>query len=284
MLFRKMPMKITSNIHIRAVSDRARRGFTLLELLVVITIVAVLSAIVFTIARDLRERAAIARMTSSMRQVTAAFYEYVSDHNDQLPGTTNIGIQPPVSHAYVPSGEGAENTNGGWNDFRSRLGNQLYPYLDSTPRSETNASHIIPVLSDPYWAKAMTINRPEVMKGGAEWAVSMAVNTLFRRVDFPELPADFAPFGKIGDLGGGGPNGTPNGVTPCNMALVAARLPLSRAWWLTQADLVLPQTSNIPENDLNAALRYALFSKRVTAFFDGSVRVIPVGTDMRKPL
>lgn len=58
-----------------------RNGFTLTELLVVITIIAVLAGIVFTATRNLKERAGAAKRISDVRQAGAIFLAKASESN-----------------------------------------------------------------------------------------------------------------------------------------------------------------------------------------------------------
>jgi prepilin-type N-terminal cleavage/methylation domain-containing protein/prepilin-type processing-associated H-X9-DG protein len=63
----------------------ARRGFTLVELLAVIAIIAVLSAILFPVFSIARANARRVRCESNMRQVGAALLLYADDYHGYLP-------------------------------------------------------------------------------------------------------------------------------------------------------------------------------------------------------
>ncbi|RYD75978.1 MAG: prepilin-type N-terminal cleavage/methylation domain-containing protein [Verrucomicrobiaceae bacterium] len=59
-------------------------GFTLVELLVVVVIIAVLSAILLPVVAGMRQRANMSREIAAARQVMAAYLLYPSDHDGEL--------------------------------------------------------------------------------------------------------------------------------------------------------------------------------------------------------
>lgn len=71
----------------RAVPRARPSGFTLVELLVVIGIIAVLAAIIFPTFARAREKARQATCSSNMRQVALAIEAYVQDYDELLPMT-----------------------------------------------------------------------------------------------------------------------------------------------------------------------------------------------------
>jgi prepilin-type N-terminal cleavage/methylation domain-containing protein/prepilin-type processing-associated H-X9-DG protein len=64
---------------------RAARGFTLVELLVVITIIVVLAAITFTVTTRVRDQAVTATDTGKFRQVGIALQSIAQDNNGIIP-------------------------------------------------------------------------------------------------------------------------------------------------------------------------------------------------------
>lgn len=67
-----------------------RRGFTLVELLVVVGILAVLAAILFPVFARAREKARAAQCTSNLKQLGLAIEMYSADYDDLFPW----GIDP----------------------------------------------------------------------------------------------------------------------------------------------------------------------------------------------
>ncbi len=79
-----------------------KAAFTLLETLVVFTVVAVLVAIAIPATTHVSQYSARMKSIANMRQIGVAAYLYANDHNQQLPGR--------VSDAGLP----AANTSGTW--------------------------------------------------------------------------------------------------------------------------------------------------------------------------
>lgn len=70
------------------------RGFTLVELLVVITIVVVLAALAFTVSGSARKSALKTKELNNLRNVTLLIMQYQTDKST-LPGPVNRGIMLP---------------------------------------------------------------------------------------------------------------------------------------------------------------------------------------------
>jgi prepilin-type N-terminal cleavage/methylation domain-containing protein/prepilin-type processing-associated H-X9-DG protein len=67
------------------VKGRARRAFTLIEILVVIAIIAILAAILFPVFSRARENARRASCMSNLKQIGLAFIQYTQDYDQRYP-------------------------------------------------------------------------------------------------------------------------------------------------------------------------------------------------------
>lgn len=94
-------------------------GFTLTELLVVITITAVLASVLMTVVGRMRESARQTGCLSNLRNIGAAVFLYSTDNNDNMPFEISTTPENPTGHssiwqidlgAYIPYAQ--PNTSG----------------------------------------------------------------------------------------------------------------------------------------------------------------------------
>ena len=78
-----------------------RHGFTLVELLVVVAIIGLLTALLLPAVQYAREASRRANCASNMRQVGMAMMEYCDMYGGQWPGTTDTTLPDPVSGQYT---------------------------------------------------------------------------------------------------------------------------------------------------------------------------------------
>jgi len=106
-------MNLTNRPSLIEIKPRASaKGFTLVELLVVITIIVVLAALSTVGITKIRSSARGTTCTSNLRQIGVAMLSYASDNNSQLPpledrtgaGDSLLGIWPKIiaDGGYLP--------------------------------------------------------------------------------------------------------------------------------------------------------------------------------------
>src|SRR4051812_35452811 len=110
----------------------ARRGFTLVELLVVIGIIALLIAILLPALNKARQQAASAKCLSNLRQIGMATQMYVNDHKGTLPPA---GMKADTTQTFTSAANAAYR----W----SRL---LLPYLGGKGFGSTVAAAQVKLL------------------------------------------------------------------------------------------------------------------------------------------
>ena len=64
---------------------RKQRGFTLLEILVVVTIMSLLIALLFPVYGAVKKAARRARCLYNLKQITVALHDYAITNNNKLP-------------------------------------------------------------------------------------------------------------------------------------------------------------------------------------------------------
>ena len=116
---------------------RRRAAFTLIELLIVITIIGVLSGILLSVMSTVQERANRTTCLNNLHQIGTAALGYESDNNGSLPGPCDSGLK-----MFYTS---------------NQLTAVLAPYI-GLPSSPTN--RLVPLFQCPTWKQKIvsTIN------------------------------------------------------------------------------------------------------------------------------
>ena len=85
------------------------RGFTLLELLIVIAVIAILATIAYPVFIGIQERAKVTKDMNNLRQIGIATQLYMNDNDGALPGSTTVTWVSQLHPKYLSS----------WNIFQS---------------------------------------------------------------------------------------------------------------------------------------------------------------------
>jgi len=94
-----------------------QRGFTLIELMVVIAIIAILAAILVPNFLHARAQAQTSACEGNLKHIATALEEYATDHNGQYPGAGGA-VDPAL------------------------FGGAGNPYLDATPQDPAGGSYV----------------------------------------------------------------------------------------------------------------------------------------------
>lgn len=102
----------------------ASKGFTLIELMVVIAIIGLLASVVMASLNDVRSKARDTARIQTLRQIETALYSYYS----------NNGFYPKIMHGLgVESVCGSQTENWGHCDRLKTLTDALAPYISLDP-------------------------------------------------------------------------------------------------------------------------------------------------------
>lgn len=90
---------------------RSRRGFTLIELMIVMAILGILAAIAIPNFRSMTTRARVAQVRSNMHTVQLTTEEFASRNNNQYPSTAaSVTVEGALTFAVLlPSGGMPDN-------------------------------------------------------------------------------------------------------------------------------------------------------------------------------
>jgi prepilin-type processing-associated H-X9-DG protein/prepilin-type N-terminal cleavage/methylation domain-containing protein len=116
-------------------------GFTLVELLVTITIIVVLAGIALPVMQNIRERGKATQCLSNMRQIAIGFLQFAQEQNGRLPNRVDSGQKWPElvnEHLNEPDVFACPSDPGNW-----KLANK-----DPISSTEHNTSYIFNGFND----------------------------------------------------------------------------------------------------------------------------------------
>lgn len=116
---------------IAATSSRRRRGFNLIELMVVLAIVSILTSLMMPGLSAARHSALRIVCASNLRHIGAGLHAYTADHSERLPASKyfgNVDYQPQEMMAASAGADASGRTR--W-DGLGCLVDPRRPYLDS---------------------------------------------------------------------------------------------------------------------------------------------------------
>jgi prepilin-type N-terminal cleavage/methylation domain-containing protein len=131
----------TSEFTTRGHKTDAEHGFTLVELLVSIAIVAVLAALLFAVGSNFVKRAQMTTNMNTMRQIGIALLAYTGEHDGRLP-TSNLSQRPNMRDGH--------------------LAKPLAPYLGVKFEEGEDERKVNPLFADKAWVKAMGLSQAQL--------------------------------------------------------------------------------------------------------------------------
>ena len=112
----------------------ATSGFTILELLMVIAIIAILAGLILSTAGYIQKKGASSRAETEIAALTVALENFRADHGDYPKGTNTNGVAPPLDNNFLLTN--LMPTNG-----------KVYFEFN---RSMTNASNVVDPFGENY--------------------------------------------------------------------------------------------------------------------------------------
>lgn len=245
-----------------------RRAFSLIELLAVVSVMAILTAILIPVIGQMRKAAAEARCTSNLHNIGRAIVLYVQDNDGRLPGPLNGGQGSPVAgnpgFTQYFSGDPAVNGNGD-NSLPYHIG----PYMGLAPVNRNRLTHLFICPSyESTGPSYILATRFDATKG----AGTDHSNNGYR----DDLPFPFGYPNRSPGPGDASDKYQPKRLGDINAFPIAA----GKLWAMADLDRMIPGgvedagwKQNIPQSPIHLRGRNALF-------FDWHVGKLDVNSDV----
>jgi len=112
----------------RGIKMKAKRGFTLVEILIVVVILGILAAIVIPQFTEASSEAKVSSLVSNLQTVRSQIELYKIQHNDDLPGTyTGVDFTTALLNKSNQSGL-INNTDGRYGKYLQKM--PANPFVD----------------------------------------------------------------------------------------------------------------------------------------------------------
>jgi len=131
----------TSRFTTRGHKNDAEHGFTLVELLAAMAIVAVLAALLFGVGSNMQKRSQMTANMNTMRQIGVALLAYTGEHDGRLP-TSFLAQRPNMQNGY--------------------LAKPLAPYLGLKFEEAEDERKVNPLFADKVWVKATGLSQEQL--------------------------------------------------------------------------------------------------------------------------
>lgn len=216
-------------------------GFTLTELLIVIVIIAVLSAISIPVVSGLRNSANQSACASNLRQISSAVLAYAAENNGSLPSRISPVSGRSMGVSYI-------------------LPDPLAPQKSESKKghSDGQKDYYMPYLLQSYTGDADIWQCPGNKVG---WEVTNgAITYIINNQGFTKPPR---LFGRL--IG----NGIEIGDPVTNPKKLASLPDLARTWMVATADRYNYPLDAYVTNDIQPAYK----GKRHYVFFDGHIEL-----------
>jgi prepilin-type N-terminal cleavage/methylation domain-containing protein/prepilin-type processing-associated H-X9-DG protein len=170
-------------------SPNARRGFTLIEMLAVIAIIAILAGMLLPGLSKAKSRAVEGACVGNMRQIGIALTLYADENNGRLPTASELPAESinsnrwPALTVVLASQLGYRATNQPANSVfkcpSDKLGGTNFYYFktESLSYGWNEQANNDPIINPKYWGTRLDPSKAPVLSDFRNWHTGRAVDT-----------------------------------------------------------------------------------------------------------